>query len=297
MITSQDLQLLRVGITEVFFQNFAKPSFYEKVFTVKDSKKEYEEYLHIAGLPNLMEWNSDGGELPIVSPIQGAKVFFVHKDYGYMWSISKRLLRGNQYRDISADLSRSAGQSALHTVETLATAVLVDGMSVNGFDGVPLFGAHPLLGGGTYNNKLTTALSSTSLQDAITKFRRTVNHRGQPVVIEPKYLIVPPELEFTALTLVNSTVVPATGASGYSTDYMNPLKGVAQVIVNPYLADANDWFLVADKGDQRLIFFWREKPNITTERDFRTQGVSTAINMALSVGYLDWVGLVGSSVT
>jgi phage major head subunit gpT-like protein len=294
VITSQDLQLLRVGISEVFFQNFGKPSFYEKVFTVKDSKQEYEEYLHIAGLPNLMEWNSDGGELPVVAPIQGSRVFFLHKDYGYMWTISKRLLRGNQYRDISAELSRSAGQSALHTVEALATAVLADGFTVNGFDGVPLFGNHPLLGGGTYTNKLTSALSNTSLQDAITKFRRTVNHRGQPVVIEPKYLVVPPELEFTALTLVNSTVVPVT--SGFATDYTNPLKGVAQVIVNPYLTDANDWFLIAEKGDQRLIFFWREKPTIHTETDFRTQGISTAINMALSVGYLDWIGLVGSSV-
>lgn len=294
MITSQDLQLLRVGISEVFFQNFAKPSFYEKVYTVKESKQEYEEYLHIAGLPNLLEWNSDGGELPVVAPIQGAKIFFMHKDYGYMWSISKRLLRGNQYRDVSAELSRSAGQSALHTIETLATAVLVDGFSVNGFDGVPLFGNHPLLGGGTYNNRITSALSQTALQDAITKFRRTVNHRGQPVVIEPRYLVVPPELEFTALTLVNSTVVPITGSA--STDYTNPLKGVAEVVVNPYLLDANDWFLIADKGDQRLVFFWRERPTIATEQDFRTQGISTAINMACSVGYLDWIGLVGSSV-
>lgn len=293
MITSQDLQLLRVGISEVFFQNFAKPSFYEKVFNVKNSTKEYEEYLHIAGLPNLPEWNSDGGELPIVYPVQGGRIVFVHKDYGYMWSISKRLLRGNQYRDISAELSRSAGQSALHTIETLATSVLSDGFTVNGFDGVPLFGDHPLLGGGTYNNKLTAALSQTSLQDALTRFRRTVNHRGQPVVIEPAYLVVPPELEYTALTLVNSSVVPKDTAA---TDYINPLKGVAQVIVNPYLVDANDWFLIANKGDQKLMFFWREKPNITTEVDFRTQGVSTAINMACSVGYIDWIGLVGSSV-
>lgn len=295
MITSAELQLLRAGIDEIFFSIFNKPTFYTKVFNEQTSDKEYEEHLHIAGFPNLMEWNSDGGQLPVVSPIQGGKVFFIHKDYGYMWTLSKRLIRGNQYKQVTADLTRSAAQSALHTVETLCSSVFANGFTVNGFDGVPLFGNHPLLGGGTYNNKLTAALSSTSLSDALVRFRRMVNHRGQPIVIQPAYLIVPPELEQTALQLINSTVVPYQG-SQFSTDFINTLRGIAEVLVNPYFTDGTDWFLIADKANHRLRLYWREKPNTSTERDFRTQGVSTAINMALSVGYADWIGLVGSSV-
>jgi phage major head subunit gpT-like protein len=292
MATSQDLQLLRVGISEVFFEEFQKPSFYEKVFNVRNSNQEYEEYLQIAGLPNLLEWNSDGGELPVVEPIQGNKILFVHKDYGYMWSLSKRLLRGTQYPRISADLSRNAGQSALHTVEALATSVFAQGFTQNGFDGVPLFGAHPLLDGSTYSNAMSSALSTTSLSDAIVRFRRMKNLRGQPIVVEPKYLIVPPELERVAKEIVNSTVVPVNNAF-----YDNVFKGIVEVIVNPYLTDANDWFVVSDKGAHKLFLFWREKPNINVETDFRTQGVSTSINMALSVGYADWRGVVGSAVT
>lgn len=292
MVTSQEMQLLRAGISEVFFDEFQKPSFYEKVFNVRNSNQEYEEYLHIAGLPNLMEWNSDGGELPIVEPIQGHKILFVHKDYGYMWSLSKRLLRGTQYPRISADLSRNAGQAALHTVEALATSVFAMGFTQQGYDGANLFGAHPLLDGSTFNNLMNTALAPSSLGDAIVRFRRMKNHRGQPIVIEPKYLIVPPELERVAKEIVNSTVVPVNNAF-----YDNVLKGIVEVIVNPYLTDPNDWFLVSDKSAHKLFLFWREKPNINVETDFRTQGVSTSINMALSVGYADWRGIVGASVT
>lgn len=298
MMTSMDFQLLRAGITEVFMQTFRKPSFYERIFNVRNSQQEYEEFLSIVGLPNLIEWNSDGGELPMVKAIQGTRVVFVHRDYGYMWSLSKRLLRGNQYLNLSAELTRSAAQSAQYTVEALATAVIASGFTVNGADGVPLFSTdHPLMNGSTYSNRIGAALSKASLQDAITRFRRAVNHRGQPITIEPRYLIVPPELEFTAKELINSSVVVAqSNTSGYSTNYTNVLQGIAEVVVNPYLIDTNDWFLFADKSDHKLMLFWREKPNITTERDFRTQGISSAINMALSVGYVDWLGLVGSTV-
>ncbi len=296
MITSQQLELLKVGLTEVFWDNFNKPSFYEKVFNVRNSDQAYEEFMHLAGLPNLYEWNSDGGELPIVGALQGDRVLFVHKDYGYMWTISKRLIRDNKYASVSSELVSSAGRSALHTVEALATSVFAEAFTVNGYDGAPLCGTHNLLGGGTYTNKITSALSETALEEAITKFRRMVNERGQPIVLEPAYLIVPPELEFTAKKLINSTVNVYEGSS-VRTPYENVLRGMLEVIVNPYFTDANDWFIVSRPADHKLLFFWRERPTVVTEKDFRTQGISTAITMALSVGYASWRGVVGASVT
>jgi len=298
MITSQQLDLLRVGLDEVFWDAFNKPNVYEKIVNVKTSKKAYEEYMHLAGLPNLYEWNSDGGLLPVVQPIQGQKVLFVHKDYGYMWTLSKRLQRENQYASVGAELMRSAAQAAMYTVETLVASIYANGFSVAGYDGVPLFGAHPLLGGGTYTNRIGAALSETSLTDAIINFRRMVNERGQPIVTEPAILMVPPELEFVALRLMNSTVIPYESTSGgYRTPYENVFRGMLDVVVNPYLVDPNDWFIQTKPSDHKILLFWREKPTTTTEVDFRSQGVSTAITMALSVGYASWRGVFGSSVT
>lgn len=293
MITSTQLDLLRVGLTEVFRDVFSRPTFYESVFNIKNSDKEYEEYLHIAGFPNLPEWDADGGALNLVEPLQGEKIVFVHKDYGYMWSISKRLMRGDQYRVVASELVRSAGQSALYTVEAYASALIES--NPTWADGVSLFGNHPLLGGGSFSNSLSAALSPLGLRDAVTRFRRMVNHRGQPIIVEPKYLIVPPELEHIAKELLNSTIVVNAGGN-YVVPFTNVLQGIANLVVNPYFVDPNNWYLFADKSDHRLMFFWREKPSIETEVDFRTKGILNSITMAFSVGAGDWRGLVGSRI-
>jgi len=119
-------------------------------------------------------------------------------------------------------------------------------------------------------------------------------------MIEPAVLVVPPELEVTAKTLVGSMAYPTTGSSSpfqANAGTVNPFKGTVDVIVNPYLTDSNDWYLFASPSVGSLKYFWREKPTIVTERDFRTQGIMNAITMAFSFGAVDVIGLVGSSVT
>jgi len=64
MITSGQLNLLRVGLTEILMREFQKPNIYGRIYEVDTSDKEYEEYQHIVGLPSLPEWDSDGAELP-----------------------------------------------------------------------------------------------------------------------------------------------------------------------------------------------------------------------------------------
>lgn len=293
MITSQQLDLLRVGLTEIFWDRFGRPSLHQKILNVRNASKEYEEFMHISGLPNLIEWNADGGELPYVDPIQGQRVLFVMKDYGYMWSISKRLMRGNQYQSVSAELVRSAGNSALNTVEALTAAMLISGDA--GYDGVPLIATnHPLLGAGdTISNKVSGALSATTLGNALTLFRKIRNNRGQPLNIEPAYLVVSPDEEVTAKQLMNSTVNVRDSAA---TDYINVFKGMAEVVVSPFLSygGTTRWFLVSKPEDHRMMLFWREKPTVVTEKDFRTQGILTAITMSFAIGYADWRGIVGN---
>lgn len=301
MITSQELQLLRAGIDEVFMEQFNRPTRYERIFNVGTSEKEYEEFLQIAGFPALVEWNADGGELPVAKPIQGGKTVLVHKDYGLFWTVSKRLMRGDQYRIVSSQLTRDAGRAAQTTAELIAHIVL--NMATNAsyplWDGQPLLStAHPLLGGGSQSNRLSSVLSYNALRDALTLFRKTRNHRGHPVWIEPRYLVVSPTLEVTAKELLNSTtygiVEPIGGSNAnlYTGQRANPFNGLVELIVDPYLND-NYWFLMAEPRDHRLYFFWREKPKPVTEIDFRTQGVSTAITMACVAGAVDYIGVVG----
>jgi len=298
MITSGQLNLLRVGLTEILMREFQKPNIYGQIYEVDTSDKEYEEYQHIVGLPSLPEWDSDGAELPFIGTSNGYKVLFVHKDYGYAWAISKRLMRGDQYQVVSGRLTRTAVRAAQNTIELLTTAFYAT--NPVWVDGKTLFATDHPYEGGVYSNRLNSALNDVSLAEALRLFRRAVDWRGNPIMIEPAVLVVPPELEVTAKTLVGSMAYPTTGASSpfqANAGTVNPFKGTVDVIVNPYLTDSNDWFLFASPSVGSLKYFWREKPTIVTERDFRTQGIMNAITMAFSFGAVDVIGLVGSSVT
>ena len=147
------------------------------------------------------------------------------------------------------------------------------------------------------------ALDGTGLAEALTRFRRWRNHRGQPIVLEPKILLVPPELEWVAKTLLESTTYPhlssgsiAPAGSGFAT-YTNVLRSaVDTLIVDPYLNDTNNWFLLTAPSQHKLNFFWREKPSTDMEEDFRTKGILHSITCAFSVGFTDWFGVLGSEV-
>lgn len=310
MMTSQQFpDLLRVGVRKVFLNEYgAYPEFFSKIFSVEDSKKAYEEELLMAGFGLVPEWNSDGQELPTDRILTGERVLYVHKDYGMMWSVSKRLLREDMYGKVGRELVKEAVRSMKTTIEVVAHGVLNNAFA----SPRPLCSnAQQLIGGGAFSNRITAALTGTALQNALTRFRRWVNHRGQPIVLEPKILLVPPELEWMAKTLLQSTTHPnITFASGNSgavdstgvptgNGVINVLRSaVDTLIVDPYLVDNNNWFLMTDKSQHKLRFFWREKPTTELdERDFRTKGVMHSITCAFSVGFTDWFGVLGAEVS
>jgi len=302
MTSGQFPDLLRVGIREVFLSEYQQyPELYSKVYDVQTSNRAYEEELIIAGFGAVPEWNSDGSELPTDRALTGNRVLYVHKDYGMMWTVSKRLLREDLYAKIGAELVREAVRAMKHTVELVSWSVIA-----NGFTGSrPLFSNNqPLLNGDTFSNRLTVALTATGLEQALTRFHRWRNHRGIPVVIEPKQLIVPPELKYVAYTLLHSSYYPniaggstAPNSTG-SAFYENPFKNVVpDVLCVPYLNDINDWFLFAAPKVHKLRFFWREKPATDMFTDFRTKGVMHSITGAFSVGFTDFFGVLGSRVS
>ena len=302
MTTGQFPDLLRVGIREVFLSEYQQyPELYSKIYDVQTSNRAYEEELIIAGFGAVPEWNSDGSELPTDRALTGNRVLYVHKDYGMMWTVSKRLLREDLYAKIGAELMREAVRAMKHTVELVSWSVIA-----NGFTGSrPLFGNQTLLNGETFNNRLTVALTPTGLEQALTRFLRWKNHRGIPVVIQPQLLVVPPELEYVAHTLLHSTYYPNIGSGGNTSPsatgaafYENPFRNVIpNTLCVPYLQDTNDWFIFAKPKVHKLRFYWREKPATDMFTDFRTKGVMHSITSAFSVGYTDFYGTLGSSVS
>jgi phage major head subunit gpT-like protein len=85
------------------------------------------------------------------------------------------------------------------------------------------------------------ALASAALQTAVTKMRRQTNLAGKPIGLKPRFLVVPPELEWQAMVVTKSA-----GAPGNNYNDINPMLGYCEVIVAPQISSATYWIAVAD---------------------------------------------------
>ncbi len=111
------------------------------------------------------------------------------------------------------------------------------------YDGNPLFDAT------NHHNLGAAALSSSAMQAGVTAMREQTNFANKRIGLRPRYLIVPPELEFTAMVIVKSSGMP-----GSNNNDINPMQGYTQLIVSTQLPAAgtpanSSWYLAADPAE------------------------------------------------
>jgi len=101
------------------------------------------------------------------------------------------------------------------------------------------------------------ALSFSSLSTATTAFRKLTDPDGNPLGIQPRILLVPPELELTASQLMTQSLLIASGLASTSSKTVEPsanvLAGRYRVVVSNYLTSATTWWLVADAADLNAL--------------------------------------------
>lgn len=95
--------------------------------------------------------------------------------------------------------------------------------------------------GAPHNNLGSSALSTAAMQTGVTAMREQTNMAGKRIGLRPRYLIVPPELEWTAMVVTKSAGVP-----GSNNNDINPMLGYVTPIVAPQLASSTQWFFAAD---------------------------------------------------
>jgi hypothetical protein len=161
----------------------------------------------------------------------------------------------------------------------------------------------PALFSVAHNNLLTgttSALSIESLGLAETLFLKQVDAAGQPIMLTPRYLLVPPELKAKAEQLMKSLDLNETTTAGKPAPAGNPFAGRYEVIVSPWLSNsaitgssATAWYLLADPilGGVLNIAYLRgnRSPLIETgATDFDTLGIRWRGYFDFGVGVLDY---------
>jgi len=127
------------------------------------------------------------------------------------------------------------GKAAARLLNQLVFGILMSNPTMG--DGKSLFHAD-------HSNLGNAALAEASLTAAITAMRNQTDDKGNKIIVQPKFLVVPNELEWIARKLLQSAQVPGTANND-----INALRDVGLVpVICPWLTDANDWYLIADPG-------------------------------------------------
>jgi phage head maturation protease len=156
----------------------------------------------------------------------------------------------------------------------------------------------------------TSVLAAEGLRLAIKLFLDQVDADGEPISIEPKFLLVPTALKHTAIELTKGATLIMAG--GGDTPSIRPALNVLadenlEVVSSPYLSNPkyagnseSAWYLFGNPSqiDTFEIGFLKGKRTPTVERgdtDFNTLGLWFRVYFDLGVREQDYRGMVRSA--
>ncbi len=292
MATSDNFQrMLLPGLRKIFFETYNEisPQF-EKVFNVGTSNQAVEEDHHVSGL-GMWEEKKRSENIKYEDIEDGLSIFYKHTAFAKGIQIERELIDDEKYSVINK-MPKTLARGGRALVETTAADLLNNAFSANGYDGVPMFSdSHPLIKGGTGDNIFDAPLNEDGIEEGILLMRSTTDEAGLKIQSRPDRLIIAPDLEWTAIRLLESTQQPGTANND-----VNVAKSRVSPVVMDYLTSATAWFL-QDSKMHEMNFFWRVKPEFKDHEEFDNMVAKYRGYLRFSVGYSNWRGIVGSDGT
>lgn len=199
--------------------------------TLPDFKNK--DIIRVSEADNLVEVQGEPGEYQDSTLIEGNETYAL-KIYGRTFSVTWKTVI-NDDLDAIRKLPDKLGRAAARLLNQLVFGIL---------ESNPAMGDTKNIFHADHHNLGSDALAEGSLTAGITAMRNQVDDKGNKIVVTPKFLVVPNELEWTARKLLTSAQVPGTADND-----ANVLRDVGlSPVICPWLTDANDWYLVADPG-------------------------------------------------
>ncbi len=195
---------------------------------------------------------------------------------------------------IPKKLARAAGVTINEFVAGLFTA--------NSGEGATMADTYHVFDATHHQGNLGSAvLDATSFGAAMATIAKTADTASKRMGLAGKWLLIPPELEQTAFSLLYSQLKP-----GGSYNDANFFQGRAQYVVVPQFSDADDWYLMADPGQVELIEIGylggQDAPELLVQDDpaagtvFSNDAISYKVRWIFGGGWLDYRGAYGAVV-
>jgi len=181
------------------------------------------------------------GSLPIVAEdtaysavtLTDSAATYVPQKRGNLVTVSREVIINDDLMAVK-QIPTKLAVAAAYTLAEFVYAFLSTNPNI--YDGSALFTT-----GAPHTNLGTGALSTANMQLGITAMREQANYAGKRIGLRPRFLVVPPELEWQSMVVTKSAGVP-----GSPNNDINPMLGYVTPVVSPQLTSATQWFLIGD---------------------------------------------------
>jgi len=258
------------------FQDFfaATPTWYQRLAMEIPSTARVNIYAFMDRLPRVREWIGER----VLQNAQARSTEIFNKDYEDTIELER-----NDVDDMQIGLFGNAVDGLAGSMKKWPDALIIDqlrngatsGQPYQGYDQQPYFStAHPYKPGfGSQPNLFpSTPLTAANYNYVRSTMYTYIGADGYPLAVNPTLLVVPPQLDAPARSIVKSTnlatIIAGTGGGAGTnavTAVDNVYAGTADVMVIPELAiDPTTWYLVdtSKPGLKPFIFQLRKAPQL-----------------------------------
>jgi phage major head subunit gpT-like protein len=277
------------------------PSQYDKIFTKHDSKMALERTAEMRYL-GLAQLKTEGGQTAFDN---GAGERFIynqeHTEIALGYAITRKAIDDNLYKTQFHPSNLGLIESFQQTKEIYGANILNTATTYNasiGGDGVALCSTSHPIDGGTVANRPTTdvGLNEATLLNAMISVRTNFKDQaGLKVFARARKLVVPPQLEPTAIRLTKTELRPGTADNDVNAIMMTAGGLPESYMVNDFLTSQYAWFLLTNIDG--LSYMERIKFETDMQVDFVTDNLLVKGYERYSFGYYNWRSIFGSFPT
>mgnify|MGYP001744021237 FL=1 len=202
--------------------------------------------------------------------------------YGQLFSITSQAIL-NDDMHLLTKIPEKMGQAARATIAKLVFALLTGNAKAQ--DGKALFDA-------SHKNTITNAvLDLSNIDKGIQLMNGFVNARGEPLAIEPEFMLLPTSMYTRGLQLIKSASVEGADANS---GIINPLRDIVTPVKSARLqaADEKSWYLINKEAIEVSYLDGIDTPYMEQQNGFTVDGVSTKVRIDAGVNVIDYRGIV-----
>ena len=277
------------------------PSQYDKLFTKHESKMALERTAEMRFL-GLAQLKTEGGQTQFDNSAGERYVYNQeHTEIALGYAITRKAIDDNLYKTQFMPSNLGLIESFQQTKEIYGANVLNTATTYNaniGGDGVALCATNHPIDGSTVANRPTTDVDlneATLLNSMIAVRTNFKDQAGLKVFARARKLVVPPQLEPTAIRLTKTELRPGSADNDVNAIMMTAGGLPEGYMVNDFLTSQFAWFLLTNIDG--LSYMERVKFETDMQVDFVTDNLLVKGYERYSFGYYNWRSIWGSFPT